>query len=441
MAATRAFEDGKKGFLIADGMGSGKTLQALLTFLTLRQRGHVGNLVIITKATLCSMWEERAKASGLDVGWIKKSPAAGVAEGQLLPHSHAVTITNYSLAIRPKVMEMLRYVTGSGTMVILDESHAAKSTGKAPAKISQALWGLGRGKVGLCELAGFTLCLTGTPTPNGRASELHGFLSLVDKGVPRNYWKYAAQYCGLEKQSAGGREFWVEARNTNEDEWIEKVDRFRIQRPVSAFVDLPPVSWTEHPIEPPKALLRELAEDDERMQGALDAIELGANPDFTEFSAAMRKIGSAKVPYAVELIQDLFSPFCPLVVFVRHNEVLDAVEEGLKDKLIVQRMDSGMGGVLRGIQVERFQSGEGGDVFLTTLGVASEGITLTRASTAVLVEQDFTPGRVSQAVARICRMGQERHCTIHRITMDGTIDDRLTRILDRKSQAIERQEG
>lgn len=459
-AAVGCCVGGGRGFLIADQMGSGKTLQSILTAKTLMDENIIDKVLVLTKASLCSMWNTVLRKDGQKTYWIKKSKDVDIERG-----NEDWVVCNYSLAIRGETKDALQKFVNDRVMIIMDESHAVKSTGFTPSKISQLVWGFGKGKWvppvttgnksivkpgyynkdgGLAEVAKFVLCLTGTPTPNGKASELHGFLSTATNEIDKDYHRYGTHYCGLEKiHIGGGRTVWSETQNTNTKQWRALVDGVRIQRPVSAFADLPPITFTDHTVEPTKEVVRMERGIEEIMQDVMDAVDRGSEPHFTKFAEVMRCIGLAKTAVAADLIETIIEDNGPVVVFVRHNDALDNLHHLLnREKKIrdIVRMDASMSGVKRGKQVDEFQNGNG-KVFLTTIGVAAEGLTLTRANQAILVELDYTPGRINQAIARIHRIGQNEHCTVHRITMEKTIDETLWDIINRKEENIKRQEG
>ena len=80
-------------------------------------------------------------------------------------------------------------------------------------------------------------------------------------------------------------------------------------------------------------------------------------------------------------------------------------EHGLKSELITGSKSAKD----RSEAVQRFQDGLT-PVFIGTFGSAGVGITLTRASTVILLDREWTPGDVFQAEDRINRIGQSEVC-------------------------------
>ena len=60
------------------------------------------------------------------------------------------------------------------------------------------------------------------------------------------------------------------------------------------------------------------------------------------------------------------------------------------------------------------------------------GLTLTAANHAFILDPAWNPALEDQAVARINRIGQKRPTTIWRLRVEGTVEDHVADIADRK---------
>ena len=74
-------------------------------------------------------------------------------------------------------------------------------------------------------------------------------------------------------------------------------------------------------------------------------------------------------------------------------------------------------------------------MIITTAG--SEGIDLYSASDIIFVEREWTPSREEQAEARLHRIGQRNPVTAHYLVAKGTVDERLSQVVDKKREVIE----
>lgn len=73
------------------------------------------------------------------------------------------------------------------------------------------------------------------------------------------------------------------------------------------------------------------------------------------------------------------------------------------------------------------------DVLAGSLETMSEGLTLTVASEAIMLERSYKPSRNTQATYRIHRMGQDKECKITRYLTPGTVDTGKEQLLAEKN--------
>ncbi|OZM78575.1 DEAD/DEAH box helicase [Pseudonocardia sp. MH-G8] len=85
----------------------------------------------------------------------------------------------------------------------------------------------------------------------------------------------------------------------------------------------------------------------------------------------------------------------------------------------------------REAMVERFQRGEV-PVFLLSLRAAGTGLNLTRADHVVHFDRWWNPAVEEQATDRAYRIGQTRPVQVHRLISEGTVEDRIARLLESK---------
>ena len=173
--ALKAFDDSSRnGFLLADQMGSGKTIQALMFLTLLYERGFSDRVVIVATASLIHMWAgEFAKwfPNKKCVLWDGSSQAKeGIEEASVL-------IVAYSMCWRKSCVKYVGpWLKGHKRVLIFDECQ--KAAGRPPNKsnVSRALWERGGYAWPTNTEMGFVLALSGTPMPNGRHGEMWRFL-------------------------------------------------------------------------------------------------------------------------------------------------------------------------------------------------------------------------------------------------------------------------
>jgi SNF2 family DNA or RNA helicase len=106
-------------------------------------------------------------------------------------------------------------------------------------------------------------------------------------------------------------------------------------------------------------------------------------------------------------------------------------------------LDGGTTKARRRDNVRAFQSGAL-PVLVATIDTVSEGMTLVSADQIIRVERSYRPSRNEQVIRRIHRIGQTRPCQVIDLVTEGTMDDRVLRILkaktDQQMKAIPRAE-
>ena len=82
--------------------------------------------------------------------------------------------------------------------------------------------------------------------------------------------------------------------------------------------------------------------------------------------------------------------------------------------------------------IDAFQNDDEHMVLLGTLSKCGTGITLTRASYMIMMDQPWTYALYLQATDRIYRVGTNRPVTVYNLICEGTIDSKISEIIGRK---------
>jgi SNF2 family DNA or RNA helicase len=86
--------------------------------------------------------------------------------------------------------------------------------------------------------------------------------------------------------------------------------------------------------------------------------------------------------------------------------------------------------------IDAFQSSGGPQLIVCATRVAAQGITLTRASNVCFLELEWTPAMHDQAEDRCHRIGQRDAVTAWYLLAAGTIDETMSRLIQRKRATI-----
>eukprot|EP00752_Nemacystus_decipiens_P019179 g17235.t1 len=125
-----------------------------------------------------------------------------------------------------------------------------------------------------------------------------------------------------------------------------------------------------------------------------------------------------------------------VLVFCWHSKTIDILVEKLASFSPVA-FDGRTSQKERDAAVRTFQEDPKTRVFVGQIVAAGTSITLTAASTVVMVEPDWVPGTNVQAYSRAHRMGQEKDVFVYWLSAPGTLDHKITTALRRKTRDID----
>jgi SWI/SNF-related matrix-associated actin-dependent regulator of chromatin subfamily A-like protein 1 len=420
----------KDSAILALDMGLGKTLQALVA-----APAHAPVLVVCP-AVAKGVWRGEAERWRPDL-----TPIVLAGRGSFRwPGPGEIVITNYD--ILPDAAKLAIYFDGDGnvsgadapnegTVLVLDESHVCKSYKSKRAAAVKHLATAARAR------GGKTWLLTGTPLLN-RPTELWNQLQIA--GAEREVfgsWKEFFQLFGGSKDRWGATT-WAA---TPVAEVVPRLGRAMYRKlKKDVLVDLPAKQVQLVDVDT-DARTRKLAD---RIWSKLEAAGIDlekatdlaaafrdAGVDLASCSIVREALAVAKIPALLALVEEYEDANEPLVVMSAHMAPVRACaaregwakitgEESAEDKSRI---------------VERFQRGELRGV-ACTIRSAGVGVTLTRASNMVFVDQDWAPGWNEQAQDRINRIGQTRPCLYRVLVADHAMDRHVARLNTRKVRLV-----
>ena len=435
--------------LLADEMGLGKTVQAISAAVEFRRRnpslveGTQGVLVICPKAVRGTWAHEFEDWAGIEVQVIDgRTPKKRLEQ---LDADAAAYVINWESFWRDPVHPALKRRKWGA--IIADEAHRAKNRKSKQSKGLRALH------------APMQLALTGTPVMNS-PDELWSLLAWLH---PEQYathkpgggfWPFHHSYVDEYPNGRYGH-VMVGVKNPEalQFELSDKMIR-RIKKDV--LEDLPekmPSQVIEVELSPAERKVYEQAEKalfldiaamveqeweeatategysretwvEQRIE-ALSHMPLdkltGLVPNAGARLAKLRQItAAAKVVVAEELIRE--EPETPVVAFTWHvaaaQQLCEALTKG-RPRMKVGRIagDDDADPVRDDFQAGRL------DHVVCTIAKGGTGLTLTRSSNPILVEEDWVPAMTDQAIDRTHRIGQTSVVTPRVLRCVGTIDD------------------
>ena len=368
--------DKARGYL-ADGMGLGKTVQAVLA----AQQVNAQRSLVICPASVVPGWE---KAWG---DW--NGPGA-------------VDVVSYS---------SLHRAGRKYDLVIADEAHYMKTPS---AQRTRAGFKLARA-------AERAWLLSGTPMPN-HPGELwapvkHLWPELAASLGIHTGASWLDRFCMTRDTQYGPKPYAVR----NGPVLRELLKHFMIRRKLEdVALDLPPLRVDVQRIPASAEQKKALA---------------GGAPEESEYTSTLRRIlGERKAgPIAEIIIEELQDHAYGSIVVLYYHRAVGLMLQSLfaTAGVTTTGFHGGTPSGERQKAIESFQNGEA-QVFLAQQTAAGVGITLTRATELVLVEPAWSPDDNDQAIKRIHRIGQEHPCRARIFAFADTLDDAIMGTLAQK---------
>ena len=211
-------------------------------------------------------------------------------------------------------------------------------------------------------------------------------------------------------------------------------------------MELPPIWMREVLVDGDNKDILEIVKQHPHLETAIViAIEEGDLAGIeVEYIAMLRRlIGKAKaIPYAQMLREELDAGCGKRVVFGIHTEPLLYIRNYLLkhgyDAVIAYGETNERD---RQEAVQRFMNDPNCKVFLGNIKVAGVGLTLTESSDIDMFESDWSPAGNAQAIKRVHRYGQTKNVTARFITLAGSVDETVNRVVAGKTASIAEIEG
>jgi len=146
---------------------------------------------------------------------------------------------------------------------------------------------------------------------------------------------------------------------------------------------------------------------------------------------------SGKMARCVEIIDEILEfPREKVLVFTQYLRTLDLLVETITrghPDIEVLALKGSMRSEERDEAVARFQEDPACCVFVCTLGSGGVGLNMTAAAHVIHFDRCWNPAREAQATDRAHRLGQRSTVMVHRLTCEGTFEERLNEEMQRKA--------
>ena len=412
------------GGCLADDMGLGKTIQVIALHLH-RREAKAGPTLVVCPASLLGTWEREVRRFAPDVA-VRRFHRGGRHLEDLA--ADEMVLVTYGVVLRDSV----RLAEVGWGLVVADEAQHAKNPLSRTARELRAVPAPAR------------IALTGTPVEN-RLSELWAILDWTTPGllghleaftrrvaVPVERYRDAeatTRFAGLI------RPFLLRRRKT--DPGIAP------ELPRKTETDLF-VPLTAEQVTLYEAMVRETMAAIENSEGIeraglvfklLTALKQICNHPAQYLKQAGPLDGrSGKLAAFDELTDIIVASGESMLVFTQYTQMATLLQQHLDARRIGSLfLHGGVPVPRREEMVDRFQRGDV-PVFLLSLKAGGTGLTLTRATHVLHYDRWWNPAVEDQATDRAYRIGQDRPVQVHRLIAEGTLEDRIAVLLEKKRE-------
>ena len=420
------------GGILADDMGLGKTLQVISLLLSEQESAKAGERewhrsLIVCPASLVYNWQKEISRFAPQ---IKTTLVTGLAteRQRIVRHTKEgeVLITSYDLLKRD--VELYRDMVFA--IQVIDEAQYIKNPGTQAAK-------------GVKQItAGFKLALTGTPIEN-RLSELWSIFDYLMPGFLYTYQRFREE---IEIPI-------VVNGDENRMQRLQRMIRPFILRRLKGEVlrDLP-AKLEENVFA--KLEGEQLALYDAHVQRMKESLEGKSEKEFRsekiQILAELTRLRqiccdpgllfegykgeSAKAQMCMELIENAVGAGHKVLLFSQFTSMLERLAAGLKKAGIDYYMLTGSVGKEKRMQMVESFNEDDVPVFCISLKAGGTGLNLTAADIVIHYDPWWNVAVQNQATDRAHRIGQKHVVTVYKLVSEGTIEEKIIAIQERKKE-------
>lgn len=374
--------------LLGDEMGLGKTIQAIATMVSLKNTGATHFIVVCPASVVTNWCREITKHSLLRATKVHGTDRLSALRSW--KRIGGVAVTTYETTAYFKFDDDFRF-----SLLVVDEAHYIKNP---QAKRTQ-------NTKNLCSHANRLLFMTGTALEN-RVDEMITLIAMLQPNIANQISRIAFMSSAPQFRLKVAPVYYRRKRDevlTELPELIESKEWCSMTKEEENiyeeailgkhFAEARRVSWNIENLENSSKAnrLREIVEEAELEDRKVIV--------FSFFLDTIHKVMQF-------LGRRCLNPIYGAITPQRRQEIIDEFDNAPAGSVLVSQIQSG-----------------------------GTGLNIQSASVVVICEPQFKPSIENQAISRAYRMGQARNVLVYRLLCEGSIDERITEILEQK-QAI-----
>lgn len=429
------------GALLADDMGLGKTVQVITVLLDNLIHSAGKNLIICPTSLLGNWQREFARFAPELRLYVHHGSDRYHGERFMQEYRDCdIVLTTYQLAGRDaKELRAVEWMT-----VVLDEAQYIKNYGTKQAQSVMKL------------SAPHRIAMTGTPVEN-RLSELWSIFQFLNPGYLGSHAAFRARFSGTVGEQQHGElqklrrlvaPFLLRRLKSDPDirkDLPEKIElksyctltaeQARLYQSVTE--ELMGRIGEHNGIARKGLVLSSLT----RLKQICDHPELTAGRSRASEPAGAGRSG--KMERLGELLDIIMDSGEAALIFTQYVRMGELLQERLAERYGQKPsfLHGGVSKAERDQMVRAFQEGGGSPIFVLSLKAGGVGLNLTRANHVVHYDRWWNPAVENQATDRVFRIGQRKNVEVHKLICQGTLEERIDELIERKKTLSEQVVG
>ena len=423
-----------KKCILADGMGSGKSIQSIVASICT----NVDKILIICPASVKSTWKRELRyyvdekditiVNGNNWGETTKFtiinydildnfytvPTENVIEEVVTKDENNNTITKIvtktkkstKKAVIEECMKNSRLFQEKFGCVIVDEVHRMVNNKSIRYQVIDDLFKRTRPP--------FRFLLTGTPMTN-KPMNLYYILKLIDAEVTDDYRFYVKRYCGgKEMKLRTGKKILIANDATNLDELKEKIKHVYIRRLLSQMSDMVKknIEVKEYDLNEKQTIrYNELWDEYVKAQEEKGNNDSEAYRQLVEGTIVRQYLAKEMIPNTIHLAEEIIDNDEKVIISCTYTEEVNELKKYFGKIAVVY--DGKMTSKQKDKSEYEFMNNPKIKVFIGQIDSASVGLTLTAATKLIFNSFSFSSHVLKQMEDRIYRLTQTKDVTCY----------------------------
>lgn len=403
------------GGILADEMGLGKTIQAI-AFLAHKYVQEENLQLIVSPKSLIYNWlDELAKfAPDMNVHLIESKEQLE----KVMQQAHAIAIVSYPfLRAHYKLLAKIQF-----SSIIFDEAQTFKND---HTQTYRAIMNL---------KADDRFALTGTPIENNR-DELFHILSVINPYLFKDKQSY--QMWTNEQVVAASKPFMLRRRKSQVlNELPDKIETI-LTSPLDDEQKTLYASYLAQLKEDHFKHLHQATNNEQRIRILAGITRLRQICCHPALFVDNYQYSSAKLRQLLSIIEQQYKEGKRMLIFSQFTSMLSIIRGELARRGYRYFYLDGQTDAKQRVEYcDQFNQGQR-DIFLLSLKAGGTGLNLTGANVVILYDSWWNPSVEQQATDRAHRIGQADTVHIIKLVSEGTIEEKMLALHERKQQLIE----